>query len=138
MLFRSVSQSRYNEGATQRARAILKSALQFMVPSAEQWTVPIRPVSVVAQHGIEETAVLVEEFFAVSRLETRAHVRAEQRKQWFDAALNHELLDMLLAQARATTLLSAIRSQSISGELPPTVAVHRLLAHLQLSITEQT
>lgn len=133
-----VTKSDIDDGATQRAQAILKSALQFMVPSAELWTVPIRPISIIAHHGIEETAVLVDEFFADSRSQARAQVRAEQRKQWFDAALNHELLEMLLAQARATTLLSTIRSKSISGELPPTVAVHRLLAHLQLSITEQT
>jgi hypothetical protein len=48
------------------------------------------------------------------------------------------LLEMLQRQTRTTTILSDVRSKSITGELPPTVAVHRLLSHLKLSISEQT
>jgi putative protein kinase ArgK-like GTPase of G3E family len=111
--------------------------MQFMIPSAEEWTVPILPVSVIAGDGMEECSRVVDEFFHDRRSNARAGVRAEQRKQWFDKALHQELMDVMMSQAATTTLLSTMREQSISGELPPTIAVHRLLAHLTLSLSEQ-
>ncbi|MFN4984758.1 MAG: methylmalonyl Co-A mutase-associated GTPase MeaB [Ignavibacteria bacterium] len=133
-----VTKSDIDDSATQRAHAVLRSSLQFMVPSAEQWTVPICPVSVVANKGVDDTVRMVDEFFDASRSEVVSRARAEQRRHWFDTALHHELLEMLQRQTRTTTILSDVRSKSITGELPPTVAVHRLLSHLKLSISEQT
>jgi LAO/AO transport system kinase len=132
-----ITKSDIDDGATQRARAILKSSMQFMVPSAEQWSVPIQPISVVAQQGIDEMMATVEEFFGTARLNAISRVRAEQRTSWFDTALHHELMDMLMARAATTAVFSRVRAQSISGEIPPTVAVHRLLAHLTVSLSEQ-
>lgn len=133
-----VTKSDIDDSATQRAHAILRSSLQFMVPSAQQWSVPICPVSVFANKGIDDAVRMVGEFFDESRNSIITSTRAAQRRQWFDTALHHELLEMLQRQTRATTLLSDVRSKSITGELPPTVAVHRLLSHLKLSISEQT
>ncbi|MBM4178726.1 MAG: methylmalonyl Co-A mutase-associated GTPase MeaB [Ignavibacteria bacterium] len=133
-----VTKSDLDEGASNRAQAILRSAMQFMLPPTEQWSVRIQAVSVIKQYGLEETAKLVRSFFDESRSKLRESIRSEQRQQWFDMALHHELFDMLVSQARATTLLADLRSKAIIGTLPPTVAVHRLLSHLQLSITEQT
>lgn len=132
-----VTKSDLDQTATNRAVSILRSAMQFMIPSAEEWTVPILPVSVIAGDGMEECSRVVDEFFHDRRSNARAGVRAEQRKQWFDKALHQELMDVMMSQAATTTLLSTMREQSISGELPPTIAVHRLLAHLTLSLSEQ-
>lgn len=132
-----ITKSDIDDGATQRARAILKSSLQFMVPSAEQWSVPIQPISVKTQHGINEALACVEEFFDESRNDVRASIRAEQRRAWFETAMHQELMNLLLDRAASTAVFSEIRDQSVSGALPPTVAVHRLLAHLQLTISEQ-
>lgn len=132
-----VTKSDIDDGATQRACAILKSSLQFMVPSAERWSVPIEPVSVVSRHGIDETMLYVEDFFGVNRASMRASLRAEQRRSWFETAMHQELMNLLLDRAASTAVFSEIREKSVSGALPPTVAVHRLLAHLQLTISEQ-
>ena len=98
---------------------------------------PIQPVSVVSHHGIDETMLSVEDFFGVNRATMRASLRAEQRRSWFETAMHQELMNLLLDRAATTAVFSEIREKSVSGALPPTVAVHRLLAHLQLTISEQ-
>ncbi len=133
-----VTKSDLDAGATNRAVSILRSAMQFMIPSAEGWSVPILPVSVVAGDGMQECSRVVDEFFHESRRSALAAVRAEQRREWFDKALHHELMEVLMSQATTTALFSTMREQSISGELPPTIGVHRLLAHLSISLSEHT
>jgi putative protein kinase ArgK-like GTPase of G3E family len=132
-----VTKSDIDQGATNRATAILRSSMQFMMPSAEGWTVPILPISVLSHSGVDETLDIVGKFFAHERDAVRASLRRDQRMQWFDTALHQELLGVLMSQASATAVLSSMREHAVAGNVPPTLAVHRLLTHLTFSIKEQ-
>lgn len=122
--------------AVNRTASMISGALRYMPQVAANWVVPVLPFSSTSGQGAGEVVQAIESFFDHSRTDTIALRRRKQRGDWFDHALSAEILSRLSSSGSFLTARQVMRSQCVDGILAPSLAVHRLLARVQLSMTE--
>lgn len=132
-----VTKSDIDARATSIAVSTYSSALRLMMPSQEDWETPVLRVCATQNDGLVGVLEIIEQYFADRR---RIHIdegRKIQRTDWFTQALQIELFSALLHNTHGSEFMKLLKQQVIDGGLPPSVAVHQLVSHFKISITER-
>lgn len=132
-----VTKSDIDQQATRVAVATFTSALRLMIPPSEDWSPPVVSVSAVQGDGLNNVVDLIERFFADERHTLIEETRRAQRTAWFSGALQQELVSVLLHDPRINELMKELIGQIEVGVIPPSVAVHRLVSHITINISER-
>ncbi|MBL0320991.1 MAG: methylmalonyl Co-A mutase-associated GTPase MeaB [Ignavibacteria bacterium] len=132
-----VTKSDLDQQASRVAVATYTSALRLMIPPLEDWSPPVLPVSAAQGDGLKSVLGLIDRFFANERRESIERNRRTQRTTWFSGSLQHEFLAVLLRDAHIKELVKDLKGQVDVGSIPPSVAVHRLVSHITINISER-
>lgn len=119
-----------------RATAMYRSILGLMLPSKPEWQTPVAAVSAVTAAGLQDLMDVVTAFFSEDRRSAIEHVRRHQRLQGFDLLLRRRLTDMVSSDVRLHARFNELRHRVAQDHLAPTAAVHSLLQHCTIDLTE--
>lgn len=131
-----VSKADIDEQATSMASAMYISALRLLHPPLPPVTVPVLPVSSRTGSGVDDVVSWLDYFFSAAHREIIRDQRRRQRRSWFDAILQQEVVGLLLQHPAIMKRLHALHADIDHGTRIPTVAVHQLLSTLSLSFSE--
>ncbi|HLP27477.1 MAG TPA: methylmalonyl Co-A mutase-associated GTPase MeaB [Candidatus Didemnitutus sp.] len=131
-----VTKSDIDQQATNIAVATYTSALRMMIPPVDDWSPPVVSVSAVQGDGLRSVLDVIERFFADNRRPAIDRNRTSQRTSWFSGALQHQLLEGLLRNPQFQEIMKGLSVKVKDGVLPPSVAVHRLISHINITVTE--
>jgi LAO/AO transport system kinase len=131
-----VTKSDLDQQATNIAVATYTGALRMMIPPVDDWSPPVVSVSAVHGDGLRNVLDVIERFFADNRRPAIDRVRISQKTSWFSGALQHELLTELLRNPQFNEIMKGLIVKVKDGVLPPSVAVHRLISHITINVSE--
>ena len=127
-----------DEAAVRRSAAILTGALRYMPQAEDDWTGPVISSSSITGQGAETVLESIETFFATTRDDRRMNRRRRQRGEWFDRALSSEIVLRLHDAEAFRSACELMRGQCVSGILAPSLAIHRLLGRVNITINEDS
>lgn len=131
-----VSKADIDKQSTSMATAMYVSALRLLHSPLPTVDVTVLAASSRTGEGIDNVLEWLDTFFSAEHSEILRQQRHHQRRAWFDAVLQQELIGRLLQHPLMVQRLSALRADVDGGTHVPTVAVHQLLASVTLSLTE--
>lgn len=131
-----VTKADIDQQASNIAVATYTSALRMMIPPVDDWSPPVVSVSAVQGDGLRSVLDVIERFFADNRRPAIDRNRTSQRTSWFSGALQHQLLEGLLRNPQFQEIMKGLSVKVKDGVLPPSVAVHRLISHINITVTE--
>ena len=120
--------------AAQRAASVLAGALRYTMPSREDWQTSVLTISSTSGQGFDDVLDLLRRFFGEPRRQVIEQHRKWQRAEWFDAVVGSELLMRLRKDPLFQSARGALREQCIDGVIAPSLAVHRLVDRIHMSI----
>lgn len=131
-----VSKADIDSQATSMSTAMYTSALRLLHPPIPSIPVPVIPVSARVGTGTDNVVQWLDEFFTPAHRWAIDDQRRRQRRAWFDAILQQEVVHLLMQHPAVMKRLTALRAEIDDGMRIPTVAVHELLSNFTLSFTE--
>lgn len=107
-------------GAAKKAIRYYRNALHFSRPKTPGWTVPIFPTSALHKEGLEDVwqGVCQHRTF-LEEQQQLGPLRADQLRQWFDAAVKADLLDRLYNDPELSTRIQQLRQEVSRGKRSP-------------------
>lgn len=132
-----VTKADVDPAAANRSVATLTGALRYMSHADSDRGTPVLSCSSVSGEGIDEVLRQIESFFDDTRNEHILRRRRHQRGEWFDRAIASELIVRLSGHGAFHAASEAMRRQCIEGTVAPSLAVHRLLGRVQLTVREE-
>lgn len=133
-----VTKADIDDQATRIAVATYASVLRLMIPALEGWETPVLAVSAVSGNGMSSLLDLVSRFFSSSQREAIEVQRRAQRTERFSTDLQTELFSNFLADATIKTIINETSQKVLTGELPPSVALHQVRKRLAITISERS
>ncbi|MBU3699845.1 MAG: methylmalonyl Co-A mutase-associated GTPase MeaB [Candidatus Kapabacteria bacterium] len=133
-----ITKSDVDESSVNRSAAILTGALRFMPQAEQDWSVPVMKCSSLTGQGADVVLQSIESFFGASRAERRVGRRRHQRGEWFDRALSAEIIARLTDVDAFRFECERMRHQCVSGLVAPSLAVHRLLGRVNITIKQES
>lgn len=131
-----VSKADIDQQATLMATSMYTSALRLLHPPIPSIPVPVIAVSARSGSGTDDVVQWLDTFFAPEHYSAIHDQRRQQRRAWFDAILQQEVVHVLVQHPAVMKRLTALRAEIDDGLRIPTVAVHELLTTFTLSFTE--
>ena len=131
-----VTKSDLDQLKAEQAGAMYRAALQLLQPSSPAWTSTVDMVSAVTKDGLAGLLSTVDQFFAGERRRVIDRIRAEQRLLGFDDLLRQRLADLVSRHPALGDRIAGLRDRVGADGLPPTSAVHTILEHVNISVTE--
>lgn len=132
-----VTKADVDPAAAHRSVATLTGSLRYMSHADADRPTPVLSCSSVSGQGIDEVLRQIEVFFDDTRSEHRLRRRRNQRGEWFDRAIGSELIARLSAQQAFHAACETMRARCMEGAVAPSLAVHRLLGRVQLTVNEE-
>ena len=133
-----VAKTDIDEQAARMATAMYTSALRLLHPPIPSLPVPVLPISSRVGSGVAEVVAWLDGVFADDVHQQLIDQRRRQRRAWFDAILQQEIVRRLMQHPDVTYRLGMLHDEVDNGTRVPTVAVYQFLAHVTLSFQEFT
>ena len=116
------------EARANHAAADVKRALNLLHPRLKNWSVPVIATSAINNQGMTEVYASICDYLDAlevdEQLETR---RAQQRKNWLWREVHESLLQALRSADDAESMIEAIESAVLSGDLPASQGARQLV-----------
>lgn len=115
--------------AAKHTAADYQSALQFLQPRTEGWTVLVKTCSTIEDRGIDEVWSTVQSYRNVVSKNNKLKERREQQaKCWFWDEVSDSLLSKLKQHPELTSCVAALEQEVVMHKTPPTVAARELVS----------
>jgi LAO/AO transport system kinase len=131
-----VAKTDIDEQAARMATAMYTSALRLLHPPIPSLPVPVLPISSREGSGVSDVVAWIDGVFADGYHQELVDQRRRQRRAWFDAILQQEIVRRLMQHPDVTERLHILHDDVDNGTRVPTVAVHQFLAQVSLSFKE--